>query len=472
MNINVSRLICANTQDEGFGSVYERIMLEELLKRLHDKYGFKTILEYGCRFTKGYDDLVFMKENCEVTLGVQDVDKIRDKWKFDLKPEFSDIDDIDTEYDLVWNFAIIQLNPHILMKMKEASRRYVLFFTPNVWNYGTAFHITYHLISRTECHHPEQGKIRLRSRRGLKRIATENGLTVLESGYVDIPWWLSASIATQHLPMYQFDTRLGMRYSIAEAGFLTSHYATKNSPTVTLLPFNLYLKTAWYSTYDMYKIARSRAKPGVYPDEWRSYGVKELSLASFKWENISHPLFYIPVGLSLLSAVYNVKDSDCSIFKKNKAYIDGDEMPMGQALPMVIGINTLNYITTAIGEEALYRGVIYEELKVSFGSKRAKLFDFFIFPGIHVPMDIAAGRDAEYITKQFIIRGVSTLLFDFAYDKGGLPLSVALHTWFNLIGFTSRWMADGGTPDPCPEEENGTSVSVMPPLMISYSIRF
>ena len=140
---------------------------------------------------------------------------------------------------------------------------------------------------------------------------------------------------------------------------------------------------------------------------------------------------------------------------------------------MVIGINTLNYITTAIGEEALYRGVIYEELKVSFGSIRAKLFDFIIFPGIHVPMDIAAGRDTDYITEQFIIRGVSTLLFDFAYDKGGLPLSVALHTWFNLISFTSRWMADGGMPDPCPEENSGTSTSVsMPPYMISFSIRF
>ncbi|GAJ08257.1 unnamed protein product, partial [marine sediment metagenome] len=78
-----------------------------------------------------------------------------------------------------------------------------------------------------------------------------------------------------------------------------------------------------------------------------------------------------------------------------------------------------------------------------------------------------------YITEQFIVRGVSTLLFDYAYDKGGLPLSVAIHTWFNLISFTSRWMAEGGTPDPCPEEESGASASVsVPPLMISYSFRF
>jgi len=307
-------------------------------------------------------------------------------------------------------------------------------------------------------------------------VATVTGVGLLDS--VDIadfkvPWWLSASTATQHLPMYQLDPRRGMRYSIAEVGFLAAHYATYSSPTARGTAFNLYLKTAWYSTYDMYKIARSRAKPGIYPDEWQSYGIKELSLASFKWENISHPLFFIPVGLILWSEVNSIKNSDCSIFKTKKAYIDGDEMPMGQAIPMMIGNNTLHFMATAIGEEALYRGVIYEELKLSFGSRRAKMIDFFLFPAIHVPMDLAAGQDSEEIIGNFIERGIATLLFDYAYDKGGLPLSVALHTWFNLINFTGRWMADGGTPDDsCPEDNNGASVSVMPPLMISYSIRF
>ena len=151
---------------------------------------------------------------------------------------------------------------------------------------------------------------------------------------VEIPGWFSAIIATQHLPMYKVDKDLGIRYSIAEGGFLTAHYATKTRPTMTLLPFNLYLKTAWYSTYDMYKISRSKAKPGIYTDDWRGYGVKELALASFKWENLSHPLFYIPVGLSLFGAINTIRDSDCSIFKTKKAYVDGEEMSLGAAVPM------------------------------------------------------------------------------------------------------------------------------------------
>jgi len=48
-------------------------------------------------------------------------------------------------------------------------------------------------------------------------VASVTGVGLIDStdiANVDIPWLLSASIATQHLPMYQFNTRLGMRYSL------------------------------------------------------------------------------------------------------------------------------------------------------------------------------------------------------------------------------------------------------------------
>lgn len=307
-------------------------------------------------------------------------------------------------------------------------------------------------------------------------VATVTGVGAIDSADIadyKTPWWLNASIATQHLPIYQLDKQLGMRYSIVEGGFLAAHYATKNnSSTIAGTALNLYLKTAYYSTYDMYKITRSRAKPGIYTEEWRGYGIKELSLAPFQLKNILQPVFLIPVGLITWGQINQIQDSDTSIFKTKQAYIDGNKYSLGQAIPMMIGNNMLHYLATAIGEEVLYRGVIYEELKVSFGSKRAKLYDFFIFPAIHMPYDLAAGRDAEEIFGRFIERGIATLLFDFAYDKGGLPLSVSLHTWFNFINFTTNWMRDGGIPDSNNEDNNGTSISVMPPLTISFTFYF
>ena len=73
----------------------------------------------------------------------------------------------------------------------------------------------------------------------------------------------------------------------------------------------------------------------------------------------------------------------------------------------------------------------------------------------------------------FIDRGIATLQLAYAYDKGGLPLSVTLHTWLNMINFTTRWMRDGGEPGPSIEGNGGASASISAPtLMFYYTIMF
>ncbi len=139
---------------------------------------------------------------------------------------------------------------------------------------------------------------------------------------------------------------------------------------------------------------------------------------------------------------------------------------------MVTANNALHYLATGIGEEVLYRGVVYEELKTTFGSRRAKLYDFFLFPAIHIPMDLAAGK-SDLIVGNFINRGIATVLFDYAYDRGGLPLAVSLHTWFNFINFTTNWMRDGGVPDINAVDDTGTPALVSAaPVMIRYTWQF
>jgi len=289
----------------------------------------------------------------------------------------------------------------------------------------------------------------------------------------EMPLWFSAATATQHLPLYIMDQGLAVRYSITHAGLLAAHYATKEYPTFTLLPYNIYMNAAWFSSYEMYKIVRARARPGVYNSNWQGYGVKELSIAPFKWKNIKQPIFIVPVGLSLIGAISKINSSEQSIFKNGKAFIDGEEWSVDRAVPLMLGINALQYIGTAIGEEALYRGVIYEELKATYGPKKAKLYDFFLFPAMHLPIDIARELKPFDIGKQFVVRGTVTLLFDYAYDKGGLPLSVAIHTWFNFLSFTSTWMAEGGALSPGSENQNkGDAEMSKPPLMVNYTFRF
>jgi len=305
-------------------------------------------------------------------------------------------------------------------------------------------------------------------------VVTANSIGFIDSADFEnakLPWWFPIIPAPQHALVYKINKPRGIKYSIAEAGFLATHYATNDSPTATKTAFNLYLMTAWYSTYDMYKINRGKAKPGVYNDDWQGHSLKELALAPLKWENISHPLFYIPVGLISWGMVSNIGKSDSSIFATDEAYIDGKNLPVAQGIGMIVGNNVVHYLATAIGEEALYRGVVYEELKNSFGSTKAKLIDFFLFPALHIAPDLAKGRGSDEITSRFIERGVATILFDYAYDKGGLPLSISLHTWFNFINFTGNWMRDGGEPGP--SEDNGASETISaPPLMLNYTFWF
>lgn len=163
-------LICQKTQNEGFGAVYERIMLGRLLKRLAQKYGIRSVLEYGCSITKGYDNLALMSQ-CEVTVANENAPP----------PE--------GRFDLVWNFALTQQEPRLLEKMKQHSKRYILVFTPNLLNIGTPIHLMLHVLSRTKCQHAERGRIALRTPWGLKNFFAKQGLKVLEAGIIDIPPW-------------------------------------------------------------------------------------------------------------------------------------------------------------------------------------------------------------------------------------------------------------------------------------------
>jgi len=281
-----------------------------------------------------------------------------------------------------------------------------------------------------------------------------------------LPWWLYATMGAEHLPLYLVDSPLAPAYTIAEAGLLSLHFGTLKSPFFTEMAMNSYAMAGFYSTYEIYKETRLNSAPGIYPESWESYGLDELFTASFALENLMHPAFYIPVGISTALNVLSSLDSETAIWKTGKAYIEGNEYPLSVAIPLVLGRNILHFTITAIGEEALYRGVIYEELKVSLDPLLAKACDMIIFPLIHVGSDVARGRPLGELFMRFGIRAASTLLFDIAYDLGGLPLSTAIHTWFNTVAFSLRWAASSGVDASVPEGDP-VSLTANPPISLS-----
>lgn len=281
-----------------------------------------------------------------------------------------------------------------------------------------------------------------------------------------LPWWLYATMGAEHLPLYLLDSPLAPAYTIAEAGLLGLHLGTLESSFVTETPLNGYLKTAFYSTYEIYKKTRANAAPGEYPEGWETYELGELFVASFALENLMHPVFYIPVVASTVLRVLSGLNSETAIWSTGKAYLEGRELLLLQAIPLVLGRNLLHFTVTAVGEEALYRGVIYEELKANLASLLAKACDMVLFPLIHVGSDMARGLSLGEILGMFANRAFSTLLFDVAYDLGGLPLSTAIHTWFNTIAFSFRWAASSGV-DTSASEGDSVALATESPLSLS-----
>lgn len=308
-------------------------------------------------------------------------------------------------------------------------------------------------------------------RAGLSFIPTAaliTGMSSLDSvdiADLNLPAWMLATMGVQHLPLYFTDTHKAKQYSAFELGSLGLFLTAQEETFYAFIPLHFYLYSGWYSSYDNYATMRNQSN---YSNGWRSYEKKELIQASFNKKILTRKFFWITM---LTTTALNVLDasSDSSIWANDKAYIDEKEYKPLVALPIVLAVNTIKFTATAVAEEALFRGIIYEEMKYSWGSKKAKFADMILFPAIHVPGDINSNKDSDEVINNFIFRGISTLLFDFAYDRGGLPLSIALHTWFNTLGQTIQWTKQRGVPPP--PDEKPTS-SLIPSYQIGFSINF
>jgi hypothetical protein len=181
----IEKVIILKTWNEGIGSVYERLMLYRFFLKLNEKYKFKSVLEYNCPITKGYDNLAFMGKSF-VTIADSNIELIKNNWKFENLPVFSSFDKLE-KYDLVWNFAIVQLQPNVIKEMLNFTNKYILIFVPNVLNFGAPIHFLYHFITRQKCNHAERGKFFVRTKRGLMRLAKSYGINILKCDYIDMP---------------------------------------------------------------------------------------------------------------------------------------------------------------------------------------------------------------------------------------------------------------------------------------------
>jgi hypothetical protein len=56
-----------------------------------------------------------------------------------------------------------------------------------------------------------------------------------------------------------------------------------------------------------------------------------------------------------------------------------------------------------------------------------------------------SGFKPATIVFNLLWRSAMTVVFDLAYEKGGLPLSVSAHFWSDIVAVMARWWFYGGS---------------------------
>ena len=189
--------------DTGLGTVYERFALNNLLRRISAEREIQSVLEGphdGMTGIAGLNSVVFALEGARVTVVLasqQAANLALEAWRaagcdsrarFFVSPS-GELDFPADSFDLVWNFNVLPRSPDAaatIQAMAEVSRRYVLIFVPNRANYGFWLHRWQHRVAKEPWDH---GDVALMDGQALERAMTAQGLRVLDTWLVDVPWW-------------------------------------------------------------------------------------------------------------------------------------------------------------------------------------------------------------------------------------------------------------------------------------------
>ena len=210
------------------------------------------------------------------------------------------------------------------------------------------------------------------------------------------------------------------------AGSLGLRYNGARSTSSSLNPYLAATETftlhhGLYAGYVAYRDARVLGSSSAWDDAWRPYTADELIVSPLHWSNINHPVVW--AGVSVNAGITGV--------------VTGVELATKAAPPATsgavarnLGLGTLTSWDAGVTEDPLFRGFFYEELQLSLGRWPARAIDMSLFTLAHVPGEI--GQSPIVILAGVADRAASGLLFEIAYDQGGLLESVAFHVLFDV----------------------------------------
>jgi membrane protease YdiL (CAAX protease family) len=226
----------------------------------------------------------------------------------------------------------------------------------------------------------------------------------------------------------------------AESGFY-------GDATLSNMFNNLGLKTSMWSDYEGYAKARQMAKSGEYPSDYKPERYSDLLAAPWQPEELGRPSVWISILANAAADVlrdYYSTGGATAVWNTGKAYIGQSEVPIGLGLVSTMAIAMVSYTATGIGEEAVFRGIGYDEMRISLGVVPAKIIDALGFQAVHIPQYVEAGESAATILETVSLGTLDPLGLQWAYDNGGLRASVAQHMWLDVIASVVNYFFEAG----------------------------
>lgn len=211
--------------NEGLGLVYERLVLNDYLRRLLKRYEVQTVLEaplFGMAGVSGINSVHLAQQGCEVTVvdvnaeRLQGIERIWGELelpcRFVLHEDLTQLPFDDRSFDLVWEWAglwYLRDPQGLLAELGRVSRNLVFVAMPNRLQIGywmRKLWVDREFFQSVDERWANMGLI--------KRTLRDAGLTIEEEGVLDVPPWPDTV-----MPAAELLRRLGVRSQRLEGRF-------------------------------------------------------------------------------------------------------------------------------------------------------------------------------------------------------------------------------------------------------------
>lgn len=275
----------------------------------------------------------------------------------------------------------------------------------------------------------------------------------------------------------------GISLAFETASFLCSGLGWNVPSSLNDALWNIGWKLNYWTQYEGYAAARSRCESGLYPD-FKAVSFKDAVTAPFTWDvlkrpEVAYPILGLAAGYTLIELL---SGTDNAIWNTGTAYIGDKEVVPALGIAYTALVSIASYTATGIGEEALFRGIGYEEMKQTMGRLPATLIDSAGFAAVHVPQELLAGMNTSTVLSNFLLRAASSVISECIYETGGLTSSIAVHAWTDIIVDMMVYLFTSGNPQTeattaniAPAKKSGVpamNVNIVPYPTISFTFRW